>query len=75
VDSQTSKTICKNCGSENVIRKVVNMHIGHYCGDCGKWIVWLDQNKITLTKDEQAQLHDNKVKKYGADYANFRIKA
>lgn len=42
---------CKYCGSKNykIIKR--NIHHGLYCGECGKWIKWLNKNEKIIYKE------------------------
>ena len=41
---------CLKCGSIDVFIEYGKPHNGLYCGDCGKWIKWLDKDEIRLVK-------------------------
>lgn len=49
---------CKKCGSDNVFIQPSGNNTGLYCGDCGKWIQWLNKDQKSLLKDKFHNLKD-----------------
>jgi hypothetical protein len=41
---------CSKCNSSDVFMKQSGNQTGLYCGDCGKWIKWLDKNEQRLVE-------------------------
>ena len=39
---------CKNCGGEKFFFHSVNMHMGIYCSECGRWYKWVDRDERNL---------------------------
>lgn len=39
---------CEKCGSTDVFIECNENHRGLYCGDCGKWIKWLNKDEERL---------------------------
>lgn len=39
---------CEKCGSMDVFIQYNETHCGLYCGDCGKWIKWLNKDEERL---------------------------
>lgn len=45
---------CEKCGSLDVYTKKNGSATGLYCGDCGKWIKWLNkEDKILFEKQKE----------------------
>ena len=40
--------VCTKCGSVNTYIKENGNQAGLYCGDCGKWIKWLNKEEKRL---------------------------
>lgn len=54
---------CHKCDSKDVFIKENGSQIGLYCGDCGKWIQWLNkQDRLLadryLTKQQEVATND-----------------
>jgi hypothetical protein len=41
---------CSKCNSSDVFMKQSGNQIGLYCGDCGKWIKWLNKEEQRLAE-------------------------
>lgn len=39
---------CPKCGSEDLFLRKSGNNMGLYCGDCGKWIKWVNKNERTI---------------------------
>lgn len=39
---------CEKCGSTDIFIECNENHRGLYCGDCGKWIKWLNKDEERL---------------------------
>ena len=46
---------CKKCGSDNIFIQPSGNNTGLYCGDCGKWIQWLNKDQKRLAERQIAQ--------------------
>lgn len=51
---------CK-CGSTDVFTEQSGNNTGLYCGDCGKWIKWLNKDELRLA-NRQIENQNAKVK-------------
>lgn len=45
-DMYKSKEACKNCGCKIIYYKNVGPHIGKYCSNCDKWIMWVAKSDV-----------------------------
>lgn len=45
-DMYKSEEACKNCGCKIIYYKNVGPHIGKYCSNCGKWIIWVAKSDV-----------------------------
>lgn len=48
---------CEKCGSTDIFIECNETHRGLYCGDCGKWIKWLNKDEERLAS---RQIIENK---------------
>lgn len=48
---------CEKCGSKDIFMEKSGNNTGLYCGDCGKWIKWLNANEIRLA-ERQMKLYE-----------------
>jgi len=63
---------CK-CGSTDVFTEQSGNNIGLYCGDCGKWIKWLNKDELRLA-NRQIENQNAKVKADAIDeFANWLV--
>lgn len=54
---------CERCNSTDVFIKYNGPHCGLYCGDCGKWIKWLNQDEERLAlRQIDAQTENKKIR-------------
>lgn len=44
---------CPKCHSNDVFIEESGNQIGLYCGDCGKWIKWLNKDEARLVKRQE----------------------
>lgn len=45
-DMYKSEEACKNCGCKIIYYKNVGPHIGKYCSNCDKWIIWVAKSDV-----------------------------
>lgn len=45
-DMYKSEEACKNCGCKIIYYKNVGPHIGKYCSNCDKWIMWVAKSDV-----------------------------
>lgn len=45
-DMYKSEEACKNCGCKIIYYKNVGSHIGKYCSNCDKWIMWVAKSNV-----------------------------
>lgn len=70
---------CPKCNSSDVFTETSGNQIGLYCGDCGKWIKWINKDEVRLIKRQETILKEEIVKQLSDDikkvkesvYANF----
>ena len=53
---------CTKCNSSDVFINKSGNNIGLYCGDCGKWITWLNKDQLRLVERQIANKHGNALK-------------
>lgn len=49
--------VCDKCKSSDVFISKSGINTGLYCGDCGRWITWLNKDQLRLA---ERQISDNK---------------
>lgn len=42
--------VCSKCNSKDVFISKSGNNTGLYCGDCGKWITWLNKDELRLAE-------------------------
>ena len=52
---------CQKCNSKDVFTQTSDNHVGLYCGDCGKWIKWLNKDEQRLVERQIAIMRDSIV--------------
>lgn len=71
---------CPKCNSSDVFTETNGSQIGLYCGDCGKWIKWVNKDEARLVKRQGTVLKEEIVKQLSDDikqvkervYADFK---
>ena len=53
---------CTKCNSSDVFINKSGNNIGLYCGDCGKWITWLNKDQLRLVERQIANKHGDALK-------------
>ena len=51
---------CPKCKSRDVFLSKSGNNTGLYCGDCGAWIKWMNQNEIRLAQ-RQIEYNEKKI--------------
>lgn len=46
---------CSKCHSKDVFISKSGNNTGLYCGDCGKWITWLNKDQLRLVERQIAE--------------------
>ena len=52
---------CQKCGSKDVLVQTSGNNTGLYCGDCGKWIKWLNKDEQRLAERQIDMMKDSVV--------------
>ena len=52
---------CPKCGSKDVFIDKTNKQTGLYCGDCGRWIKWINKDEQRLAERQIEMMHDSVV--------------
>lgn len=55
-DMYKSEEACKNCGCKIIYYKNVGPHIGKYCSNCDKWIIWVAKSDVPDDFDEPTKM-------------------
>lgn len=65
---------CSKCHSKDIFIKKSGNNTGLYCGDCGKWITWLNKDQIRLAERQIASSAFNidKVLEQLEDYGKYK---
>lgn len=45
---------CSKCHSKDIFIEKSGNNTGLYCGDCGKWITWLNKDQVRLAERQIA---------------------
>lgn len=53
---------CSKCNSSDVFINVSGNNTGLYCGDCGKWITWLNKDQLRLAERQIANRRGEALK-------------
>lgn len=52
---------CQKCSSKDVFVQTSGNNTGLYCGDCGKWIKWLNKDEQRLAERQIDMMKDSVV--------------
>lgn len=52
---------CQKCSSKDVFVQASGNNTGLYCGDCGKWIKWLNKDEQRLAERQIDMMKDSVV--------------
>lgn len=52
---------CPKCQSKDVFIQKSGNQVGLYCGDCGKWIKWLNKDEQRLAERQVEMMKDTVV--------------
>lgn len=58
---------CQKCGSKDVFVQTSGNNTGLYCGDCGKWIKWLNKDEQRLAERQIDMMKDSVVQQLIAE--------
>lgn len=53
---------CTKCNSSDVFISKSGNNVGLYCGDCGRWITWLNKNQLRLVEKQIANKRGDVLK-------------
>ena len=52
---------CEKCHSKDVFIQTSGNNTGLYCGDCGKWIKWLNKDERRLAERQIEMMKDSAI--------------
>lgn len=58
---------CQKCNSKDVFVQTSGNNTGLYCGDCGKWIKWLNKDEQRLAERQIDMMKDSVVQQLIAE--------
>ena len=53
---------CTKCNSSDIFISKSGNNVGLYCGDCGKWITWLNKDQLRLVERQIANKRGDALK-------------
>lgn len=64
---------CSKCNSSDVFISTSGNNTGLYCGDCGKWITWLNKDQLRLVERQIANNRGEALKNLCETLSNNSI--
>ena len=50
--------VCPKCKSKDVFAEEAGSKVGLYCGDCGRWIRWLNKSEVEHVRRQEESIRN-----------------